>query len=524
MTLANRQSREVNPWVIALTVMLATFMEVLDTSVANVALPHIAGNLSATVDESTWVLTSYLVSNAIVLPLSGWFSSLFGRKRFYMTCVVLFTVSSALCGLAPSLGMLVLFRVLQGFGGGALQPVSQAILVESFPREKQGMAMAVYGMGVVVAPVIGPTLGGWITDQYSWRWIFLINVPVGILSVLLTSLLISDPPYLVRKSFRNGLKIDYIGLGLLSTGLAFLEIMLDEGQRNDWFGSKLIVWSAAVAAVCLVSVVFWELRQKEPIIDFRMLKDRNFALSTATMYMLGFVLYGSTTLLPIFLQTLMGYTATLSGLVLSPGGVAIVLMMPVVGMLLGRYEARWLVVGGLAVSALGLFQMAHFNLEIDYATAALARVVQSAGLAFLFVPINTMAFSFVPKERTSYATGLVNLARNIGGSAGIAMVTTLLARRGQFHQQVLVSHLTPLDSGYQAALHGTAQQMIAQGASSVQALHQAQGVLYGLLQRQSAMLAFVDTFWLLGAIFIGLIPLMFLMRRTRPHKGALVME
>ncbi len=518
------RERIVNPWVIALTVMLATFMEVLDTSVANVALPHISGNLSATVDESTWVLTSYLVSNAIVLPLSGWFSSLFGRKRFYISCVILFTVSSALCGLAPSLGMLILFRVLQGFGGGALQPVSQAILVESFPREKQGMAMAVYGMGVVVAPVIGPTLGGWITDQYSWRWIFLINIPVGILSVLLTTLLISDPPYLVRKSFRNGLKIDYIGLGLLSTGLAFLEIMLDEGQRKDWFGSQLIVWSAVTAVVCLIAVVIWELRQKEPIIDFRMLKDRNFAISTGTMYMLGFVLYGSTTLLPIFLQTLLGYTATLSGLVLSPGGVAIVIMMPLVGMLLGRFQARWLVVFGLVVSALGLFRMAHFNLEIDYHTAALARVVQSAGLAFLFVPINTMAFSSVAKEKTSYATGLINLARNIGGSGGIALVTTMLARRQQFHQQVLVSHLTPLDGGYQAALQGTAQQMLEHGANSVQALHQAQGVLYGLVQRQSSMLAFVDTFWFLGVIFIGLVPLMFLMRKVRPHKGAIVME
>ena len=297
--------KQVNPWIIAATVMLATFMEVLDTSVANVSLPHIAGNLSATVDESTWVLTSYLVSNAIVLPLSGFLSALFGRKRFYITCVIIFTISSALCGLAPTLGSLILFRVLQGLGGGALQPVSQAILVESFPQEKRGMAMAFYGMGVVVAPIIGPTLGGWITDNYSWRWIFLINVPIGILSVLLTTALIFDPHFLERKKLGNGFRIDYIGLGLLATGLAFLEIVLDEGQRRDWLGSNLIVLSGVIAVVGLVSVVVWELRQREPVVDFHLLKERNFALSTFTMFMLGFVLYGSSMILPVFLQSLM---------------------------------------------------------------------------------------------------------------------------------------------------------------------------------------------------------------------------
>ena len=312
--------RGVSPWIIAMTVMLATFMEVLDTSVANVSLPHIAGNLSASMDESTWVLTSYLVSNAIVLPMGGWFSMLFGRKRFYMICVALFTVSSFLCGWRPSLGVLIFFRVLQGIGGGALQPISQAILVESFPREKQGMAMAVYGMGVVVAPVIGPTLGGWITDNYTWRWIFFINIPVGILSLVLTALLIFDPPYLMRTSLGNGFKIDYVGFGLLALGLGSLEVVLDEGQKEDWFSSHFIVTFAAIMAVCLVGVVFWELRQKEPIIDFRILKDRNYTLATVSMLVLGFVLYGSTALLPLFLQTLLGYTAMMSGLVLSPGG------------------------------------------------------------------------------------------------------------------------------------------------------------------------------------------------------------
>jgi DHA2 family multidrug resistance protein len=515
-----RQSQpEINPWLIALTVMLATFMEVLDTSVANVALPHIAGNLAATVDESTWVLTSYLVSNAIVLPLSGFFSTLFGRKRFYMTCVVIFTLSSMLCGLAPTLGLLIVFRIMQGIGGGALQPVAQAILVESFPLRKRGMAMAVYGMGVVAAPIIGPTLGGWITDNFSWRWIFLINIPVGVLSVLLTSAMIFDPPYLVRKTLREGLKIDYIGLGLLTTGLAFLEIVMDEGQRRDWLGSNLIVASGIIAVVSLIGTVFWELRQKDPIIQLRMLQDRNFLLSTGTMFLLGFVLYASTMLLPLFLQTLLGYTALQSGLVLSPGGFAIILGMPVVGFLLSRYEARWLVIFGLAVSAAGLFQMSHFNLDVDYRTAMMARIVQSAGLAFLFVPINTLAFAFVPKEKTNYATGIINLARNVGGSCGIAMVSTMLARRAQFHQQSLVSHLTPLDAGYNDTLNGLASAMMAKGADAVQAMQQAIGVLYGMAGREATMKAFIDNFWLLGVTFLAVIPLIFLMRSTGAHKA-----
>jgi len=337
--------------------MLATFMEVLDTSVANVALPHIAGSLSATPEEATWVLTSYLVANAIILPMGAWFSMLMGRKRFYMICVGVFTVSSVLCGMAPTLGLLIFFRILQGLGGGALQPISQAILVESFPREKQGMAMAFYGMGVVVAPVIGPTLGGWITDNFSWGWIFFINLPVGILSLLLTSSLVHDPPYMVRKSLGSGFRIDYMGFALLALGLGSLEIVLDEGQRQDWFSSNFIVSFAILTAVCLVGVVIWELRQKQPVIDFHVLKERNFALATLSMLVLGFVLYGSTALLPLFLQTLLGYTALLSGMVLSPGGVAICICMPFVGYLLHKYEARWLVIFGVSVSAAGLIAM-----------------------------------------------------------------------------------------------------------------------------------------------------------------------
>lgn len=519
-----RGPRQINPWVITFTVMLATFMEVLDTSVANVALPHIAGSMSASLDESTWVLTSYLVANAIILPMGGWFSMLLGRKRFYMTCVALFTVSSVMCGFAPTLGLLVVFRVLQGVGGGALQPISQAILVESFPREKQGMAMAAYGMGVVVAPVIGPTLGGWLTDNFSWRWIFFINLPVGILSLLLTWMLVFDPPYLVRRGFRDGLKIDYGGLGLLALGLGSLEVVLDEGQKEDWFSSHFIVTFAVITLVCLVAVVFWELRHEHPVIDFHILKERNFTLATASMLVLGFVLYGSTTLLPLLLQTLLGYTAMLSGLVLSPGGVAICVLMPVVGMMLRRYQARWMVVFGVLTSAAGLLVMSRFNLYIDYRSAAMARILQSAGLAFLFVPISTMAFTMIPKERMNYATGLYNLARNIGGSSGIAAVTTLLARRGQYHQSVLVAHMNPYNPVYRDALDRAAMAIQAHGASAPDAGRQAQALVYGSMLRQSNMLAFSDAFWVMAVLFLAVVPLMFFMKKSGPVRGPVLVD
>ncbi len=508
----------VSPWIIACVVMLATFMEVLDTSIANVALPHIAGSLSASVDESTWVLTSYLVSNAIVLPLTGWFSTLFGRKRFYMTCVAIFTVSSFLCGLAPNLGALVILRVIQGAGGGGLQPVSQAILVESFEQKKQGMAMAVYGMGVVVAPIIGPTLGGWITDNYTWRWIFFINIPVGIVALLMTSALISDPPYLKRRGLKDGLKIDFVGLGLLSLGLGFLQIMLDKGQTDDWFGSHFIVACAALALFGLVGVVVWELRQKEPIIDLRLLKDKNFSVSTFTMFALGVVLYGTTVLLPVLVQTLMGYTAERSGLVLSPGAVITMFTMPFVGWLLARYEARWLVVFGLIVLALGMSELARINLTTGFWTLVLVWCVSRFGLGFLFVPVNVMAFYFVPREKTNNATGLINVARNIGGSVGISVVTTLQARLAQVHQNDLVSHLSPYDRPYESMLSGAAHMLQAAGSSASQALQQAHVLVYDELLRQAAMLSYIDVFWLLSFTCLAMIPLMFLMKKMRPRK------
>ncbi|MFI5096871.1 MAG: DHA2 family efflux MFS transporter permease subunit [Candidatus Acidiferrales bacterium] len=507
----------INPWWIAFTVMLATFMEVLDTSIANVALPHIAGSLSAGIDESTWVLTSYLVSNAVVLPLTGWFSRLFGRKRFYMSCVVIFIVSSFLCGIAPSLPLLVFFRVLQGAGGGGLQPVSQAILVESFPREKQGMAMAIYGMGVVVAPIIGPTLGGWLTDNYSWRWIFFINIPVGLLSILMTTALISDPPHVSGKNNGQRLKIDYVGLGLLSVGLGFLQVFLDKGQRDDWFESHFIVWCAVLAAVGLVGTVLWELHHKDPVIELRLFKDRNYATATFFMFALGIILYGTTVLLPVMLQTLNGYTAQLSGLVLSPGTIVTLLVLPIVGRLLVKRDARWLVVIGLVILSVGMFQLSKLNLYTSFWTFVFVWMISRGGMPFIFVPINVMAFAFVPKERMNSATGLINLARNLGGSVGISLVITLQAHLAQRHQAILVSHMTPLDPRYRDALHGLTAMLHTRGSSWAMGAQQAQAMLYGELQRQSAMLAFVDVYWILGMLCLAMIPLMFIMKRSGPH-------
>jgi MFS transporter, DHA2 family, multidrug resistance protein len=507
---------EINPWLIAGTVILATFMEVLDTSVANVALPHIAGNLSAGVDESTWVLTSYLVSNAIVLPITGWLSTLFGRKRFFIVCIVIFTISSLLCGLAPTLPLLVFFRVLQGAGGGGLQPISQAILVDTFPREKQGMAMAVYGMGVVVAPTLGPTLGGWITDSFSWRWIFLLNVPIGIIAVLLALALIHDPAKAVRKSFREGLRIDFLGLGLLSVGLGFLQIVLDKGERDDWFGSPFILWSTVIAVVALIATVVWELRTEHPVIELRLLKDRNFLISTFMMYILGLVLYGTTALLPILLQTVMGYTAMQSGLVLLPGGLVLLAILPLVGWLLGRVEPRWIVVLGLCIIATGLIQLSHFSLQADMHAAIWAWIVSRTGTAFLFVPINVMAFYFVAPDKINNAAGLINLARNLGGSMGISLVATMLDRRAQFHQASLAGDMHGGSGIYHAAMQHLTHMLMTRGENAAQAANVANGLLYQELQRQATMFSFVDNFWLMAMICVAVIPLLFLMKKAKP--------
>ena len=506
----------VNPWIIAIVVTLATFMEVLDTSVANVALPHIAGSLSAGQDESTWVLTSYLVSNAIILPMSGWFSQLIGRKRFYMTCVALFTVSSFLCGLAPNLSMLIFFRVLQGAGGGGLQPSEQAILADTFEPRKRGMAFAVYGMAVVLAPAIGPTLGGWITDNFTWRWIFFINIPVGIVSLLLTNMLIEDPPYMKRHDNKAGFRVDFIGLGLLALGLGTLQVVLDKGQRDDWFGSHFIVTMTTISVISLVAVLFWEWHHKDPIIDLHLFKERSFGIGNLLMFMVGFVLLSSTVLLPQFTQELLGYTAERAGLALMPGGIAIIMCMPLVGYMLGKTDARRLLLFGLGMVCFAMIHMMRFDLDIDFRTVATARVFQAIGLAFLFVPINTAAYAFIPPGKNNAASGLINLARNVGGSVGISLVVTMLARRAQVHQADLMHNLTSGSPQLQASLAASTRLLISRGSSPAQAAQQAYGLVEASLQRQATMLAYIDNFWMLAIAIGAMIPLVFLMKRVKP--------
>jgi DHA2 family multidrug resistance protein len=512
---ASWQRPAVNPWVIALTVTLATFMEVLDTSVANVSLPHIAGSLSAGQDESTWVLTSYLVSNAIVLPMSGWLSQLIGRKRFYMSCVALFTISSCLCGLAPNLTMLIIFRVMQGAGGGGLQPSEQAILADTFSAKQRGMAFAVYGMAVVLAPAIGPTLGGWITDNFNWRWIFFINIPVGIISLFLTNRLITDPPYMQKRK-RGGIKIDYIGLSLLALGLGTLQVVLDKGERDDWFGSHFITAMVVVSVVALIAVVVWELHHEHPIIDLHLFRDRSFAVGTLLMFMVGFALMSSTVLLPLFMQTILGYSAQQAGLALMPGGFGIILVMPLVGLMLSKFDARKLLVFGFAAVGIALIHMTTFDATIDFRTAATDRVFQTIGLAFLFVPINTTAYAFLPKEKNNAASGLINLARNMGGSIGISVVTTMLARRAQVHQTNLSANVHAGSAKMHAMLNGMQQMLMGRGSSAWLAARQAQGMVAGMVDQQATVMAYIDCFWLLGIAALTMIPFVFLMKRVKP--------
>jgi DHA2 family multidrug resistance protein len=506
-----------NPWLIALTVTLASFMEVLDTSIANVALPHIAGGMSASEDESTWVLTSYLVSNAIILPLSGWFSFLLGRKHFYMVCVAVFTLSSFLCGIAPSLGLLVLFRVMQGIGGGGLQPSEQAILADTFPPRQRGMAFAIYGVAVVTAPAIGPTLGGWITDNFSWRWIFFINIPVGILSLILTSFMLEDPPYFVKERAEKReakLRVDYWGIIFVALGLGFLQIVLDKGERDDWWASNFIVTCSLISAAGLILAIYWELTHKNPVVDLSLLKNRNFGISAFLMFMVGVVLLGSTVLIPQYLQLVMGYSATEAGLAISPGGLLVMALLPFVGFLLSKVESRWMIGIGLAITSLALIHMTNFDTYMSFRYAVVARCFQAAGLAFLFVPINTAAYAFVPPNKNNAASGLINLARNIGGSLGISLVTTILARRAQFHQVRLVERATPLNPYFNQAVH-SAKGVLGHGAANGP-----YAMLLRTLQQQASTLSYIDCFWLLGIAFGALVPLVFLMKKTTPGRAA----
>ena len=502
---------QVNPWIVAVYVMFSTFMEILDTTVVNVSLPHIAGSLSATVEESTWALTSYLVANAIILPLTGWLANHFGRRRLLMASVAGFTASSFLCGLAPSLTMLIAFRVLQGMTGGALQPLSQAVLLEAFRPEDRGKAMGFWGLGIVVAPILGPVVGGWLTDSYSWRWVFYINIPVGLASIIMTKLFIFDPPYIQRRSE----KVDYWGIGLLAVGIGALQILMDRGQEDDWFASPAMRVLAVATVVGLAAFIVRELRTEHPVVDLRVFKIRTYSTGVFLMTVLGFVLYGSLVLLPILLQTLLGYPSLQAGIALAPRGMGSFLAMPVVGLLVARTDSRRLLVLGLLGGSMTLFWFGQLNLQAGYWDIFWPQFVQGISLGLLFVPLTTITMDPIPRENMGNATSIFNLMRNIGGSMGIAVSTTLLYRHGQEHRNLLGAHLTPFDLPARAFLAALRARFMAAGADFVTATQRAEAVAFGLIGRQASMLAFVEVFRILGLLFVALVPLVLLMRSPR---------
>ena len=504
-----------NPWLIAFIVTLATFMEVLDTSIANIALPHIAGSFGASTNESTWVLTSYLVSNGIVLPISAWLATRIGRKRFYMSCVVLFAGSSFLCGLAPTLGMLVFFRILQGIGGGGLQPSEQSILADTFTPQQRGMAFSIYAMAVVLAPAIGPTIGGWITDNYSWRWIFYINVPISIVSLFLTYRFVEDPPYLREeriKAKKGG--IDYIGLGLVALGVGCLQMVMDKGQELDWFGSHWITAGAIAAIVILIFWVRWEWVNPHPIVELTLLKKRNFATAMFSMVMLGSVLYGTTVLLPEFLQNLMGYSAAQAGICMAGGGFLMMLTMPLSGFLSGKMDPRFLLAFGYGATSLGLYHMAtHLSLGMDFGTAAMLRTYQVAGLAFIFIPSNVLCYEGVPREKNNQVSSMMNFVRNIGGSVGIALVGTMVTRSTQKRQNYMAAHMQNGNPMFRQMVAGMTATLRSQGVSAGQASRQAYGRIAMLMGQQASALAFKDVVAGLAVVVACLIPLAFVMKK-----------
>jgi DHA2 family multidrug resistance protein len=507
--------RAINPWIVAIAVMSATFMEVLDTTVVNVSLPHIAGDLSATIDESTWALTSYLVANAIILPLAGWLSHQFGRKRLLMASVGGFTVASLLCGLAPSLPFLILFRVIQGTTGGALQPLSQAVLLEAFPPEQRGKAMGFWGLGIVVAPIFGPVLGGWLTDSYSWRWVFYINLPVGIVALVMMKLFVFDPAYIGKR----GQRVDWTGIGLLALGIGALQIFLDKGEEDDWFASRPMTALAIVSAVALAAFLAHELRVEHPVVDLRVFRLRTYAAGVFLITMVGFVLYGSLVLLPIFLQTLLGYPSLQAGIAMSPRGMGSFLAMPLVGMVLGRVDARRLLGAGLVGGSVTLFWLGSLNLQAGYWDVFWPQLVQGISLALLFVPLTTITMDPIPRESMGNATSIFNLMRNIGGSLGIAMATTVLARRQQIHTSVLGAHVDVYSPQAQALLEQLRAAFLARGSDLATATQQARAAVFGLVQRQAAMLSFTDVFRLMALLFVFLLPLLFLMKTPRAGRG-----
>ncbi len=507
---------EVNPWLVAVAVMFSTFMEVLDTTVVNVSLPHIAGSLSATVDEATWALTSYLVANAIVLPITGWMANYFGRKRLLIAAVTGFTAASFLCGLAPTLPVLIFFRIVQGATGGALQPLSQAVMLEAFRPEDRGKAMAFWGFGIVVAPMLGPVLGGWLTDSYSWRWVFYINIPIGAASILMTKLFIFDPPYIRRTSSR----VDYWGIGMLALGIGALQIVLDKGQEADWFSSHWITALAVAAAAALVAFIIRELRTDHPVVHLRVLKVRTYSTGVFLMTVVGFVLYGSLVLLPILLQTLLGYPALQAGIAMFPRGLGSFLGMPLVGAMVSRFDPRKLLAVGLGGAALTLLQLSRLNLNAGYWDIFWPQFLQGLALALLFVPLTTVTMDPIPKEEMGNATSIFNLMRNVGGSVGIASTGTMLARDTQRQIHRLGVHVNPYSLKSQMMLERLRAAYQAHGADPVTATHRAYAALFGMVQRQASMLSFLGTFRWLGIVFLAVIPLLLLLKRPARRTGA----
>jgi len=501
----------VNPWVVTFSVMLATFMEILDTTVVNVSIPHIAGNLAATIEEGTWVVTSYLVSNAIILPMSGWLANHFGRKKLLLTCVAGFTLTSLFCGLATSLPALIFFRVLQGLTGGGLQPLAQAILLETFPEQKHGQAMAAFGIGILLAPILGPTLGGWITDNYSWRWIFYLNLPVGILSLLLMNRFVFDPPYIRRTEGR----VDLWGMGFLALGLGTLQVVLDTGQRKDWFSSNYIRFFATLCVVGLVALVIRELKTAKPVVDLRALANRSFSAGVFLISLLGFVLYSSLVLLPIYLQTLLGYPAYNAGLALSPRGLGSLATTPLAGYLTSKTDPRRLLAFGLVLGSLTMFNLSGLNLNAGYWDILWPQVFQGVALSFLFIPLMALSMAGIPKEKMGTATSIFNLMRNIGGSFGIAIMTTFLARRTQMHQNVLVGNITAGNLKAGKMLQGMQGWFHANGVDQYMASRRAWAALYGMVQRHASMLSFVEAFWVMGVLFLVMLPFILFLRNPR---------
>lgn len=509
-TVAQAEPKAVhNKWLVALVVSLATFMEVLDTTITNVSLRHIAGSLGAGQDESTWVLTSYLVANGIILPLSGWLSDVLGRKRFFITCILGFTLASFACGAATSLIGLVIFRIIQGAAGGGLQPTQQAIILDSFPPKERGAVFTITGLTMIVAPVLGPTLGGLITDNFDWRWIFYINIPVGLAAAFFVWRMVEDPPHAKAKGFRQ---IDFVGLGLVSLGLAALQIVLDKGQQEDWFSSDFIQIWGLTSVTCLTIAAIWLWKRAEPIVDLSLLTNKAFLSSCILIFLTGFVLYSSSALLPLMLQTEYGYNATWAGLILSPGGLAVIFIMPIAGKLISKVQARWLIAVGLTLCGSGMFYTMNFTPETDFHTFMWYRIAQTIGLPFLFIPVSTLAFAGIEKERSNKASALFSLSRNLGGSIGIAIAQAYISHGQQVHRHALSTHLVPGSRNY--------EQLLADTQKIIPDPHGAMGHINRTLQEQANLLAYSDTFAMMGTLMaVALVIALFVLPANKPGGG-----